>query len=199
MLGHLAERQQHYGDQVRIDYEIEALDPRLSLSECPNALEVAIKSQNRNRLNLLISCRSKRPWSLYVPVSVSLYREVVIATTTIARGATISEHQLQLNEQDIAALNSDFYTSIEALAGMEAKRLIRANTVISQHHTAPPVIIKKGESVLITASTGVLTVKLPAEALSDGRLGEQISVRNTQSKRVVKARVTGTGQVEVLM
>jgi flagella basal body P-ring formation protein FlgA len=40
---------------------------------------------------------------------------------------------------------------------------------------------------------------MPGEALSDGGLSEQIRVRNLNSQRVVKARVTGPGQVEVSM
>ena len=37
------------------------------------------------------------------------------------------------------------------------------------------------------------------EALSDGTIGKQISVRNQRSNRVIRARVVGPGQVEVAM
>ncbi|NEP50997.1 MAG: flagellar basal body P-ring formation protein FlgA, partial [Moorea sp. SIO3C2] len=48
-----------------------------------------------------------------------------------------------------------------------------------------PLLIKRGDSVVVTARTGTLTVKMPGTALMDGHRGEQISVRNKQSNRVV--------------
>ncbi|MNG41192.1 flagellar basal body P-ring biosynthesis protein FlgA [compost metagenome] len=52
---------------------------------------------------------------------------------------------------------------------------------------------------MISARSGTITVRMPGEALADGTLGEQISVRNQGSQRVVRARVLGPGQVEVEM
>jgi len=52
---------------------------------------------------------------------------------------------------------------------------------------------------VISAGNSTIQVKMPGEALSAGSVGEQIRVRNLNSKRVVKARVTGPGQVEVAM
>lgn len=37
------------------------------------------------------------------------------------------------------------------------------------------------------------------EALSDGAVGQQIRVRNLRSERIIRARVTGPGQVEAGM
>jgi flagella basal body P-ring formation protein FlgA len=60
-------------------------------------------------------------------------------------------------------------------------------------------VIRKGDQVVITARTGTMAVKMPGEALSNGGMNEQIRVRNLNSQRVVKARVTGPAQVEVSM
>ncbi|WP_424753608.1 flagella basal body P-ring formation protein FlgA [Klebsiella pneumoniae] len=40
---------------------------------------------------------------------------------------------------------------------------------------------------------------MPGEAMSDGSFNEQIRVKNLNSSRVIKANVTGPGQVEVAM
>jgi flagella basal body P-ring formation protein FlgA len=60
-------------------------------------------------------------------------------------------------------------------------------------------LVLKGDQVVIIARSGTLAVRMPGEALAQGGLSEQIRVRNLNSKRVVKARVTGPGQVEVAM
>ena len=54
-------------------------------------------------------------------------------------------------------------------------------------------------TVVISARSGTLSVKMPGEALSDGGLSEQIRVKNLNSKRVIRARVTAPGQVEVAL
>jgi DNA mismatch repair protein MutS len=43
--------------------------------------------------------------------------------------------------------------------------------------------------VVISAHSGTISVRMPGEALSDGILGKQISVRNQRSRRVIKAQV----------
>lgn len=60
-------------------------------------------------------------------------------------------------------------------------------------------VVHKGDQVVISAGSSTIQVKMPGEALSAGAIGDQIRVRNLNSKRVVKARVTGPGQVEVAM
>ncbi|KPW30067.1 Flagellar basal-body P-ring formation protein FlgA [Pseudomonas coronafaciens pv. atropurpurea] len=42
-------------------------------------------------------------------------------------------------------------------------------------------------------------MRMPGEAMSDGGFNEQIRVKNLNSQRVIKASVTGPGQVEVAM
>ena len=59
--------------------------------------------------------------------------------------------------------------------------------------------MRKGDHVIISARSGTLSVKMPGEALSDGGLSEQIRVKNLNSNRIIKARVTAPGQVEVAL
>jgi flagella basal body P-ring formation protein FlgA len=63
----------------------------------------------------------------------------------------------------------------------------------------PAEAIRKGDQVVITARSGTVSVRMPGEALSDGVIGKQISVRNQRSNRVIRARVVGPGQVEVAL
>jgi flagella basal body P-ring formation protein FlgA len=53
--------------------------------------------------------------------------------------------------------------------------------------------------VVISARSGTLNVRMPGEALSNGGMSEQIKVKNLNSQRVIKARVTAPGQVEVAL
>ena len=66
-------------------------------------------------------------------------------------------------------------------------------------HLEQAAAVRKGDQVVINARSGTLSVRMPGEALSDGGLSEQIRVKNLNSKRVIKARITGPGQVEVAL
>jgi flagella basal body P-ring formation protein FlgA len=201
MQQYATQMQQQYDDNVEISYEISALDRRLALADCLDSTPtVDIKSNTSlKRLNVQVRCDGRKAWSLYVPVELQLYRQVVTTAAPITRDTAISAEQLQLSRKNIARLSGSYYSDVSEVVGFEARRNLTANTVITSTQLAAPVVIKKGETVLVIASTSGLSVKLPATALSDGRMGEQISVRNSQSKRTVDGKVIGPGKVQVLM
>ncbi|MEE8058876.1 MAG: flagellar basal body P-ring formation chaperone FlgA [Pseudomonadales bacterium] len=197
---HTLELTQQYGSAARVDYKIDNLDPRLSMADCPQALNAELKSFNRvGHINIKVSCQHKTPWSLYIPAQVNLYRPVVSVTTPVAKGSTLSTAILQLQEMDISKLRGTYFSDVKDVAGMQAKRPLQPDKPVLASHLERPILIKRGDAVLVTAHTGNLMVKMPGTALMDGHKGEQISIRNRQSKRVVEARVTAPGQASVIM
>lgn len=58
-------------------------------------------------------------------------------------------------------------------------------------------VIAEGDEVSLVFQGEYVRLEVPAEALSDGRVGEMIRVRNLQSERVVSARVKDSGIVTV--
>ena len=98
---------------------------------------------------------------------------------------------------NIDQLNYGYFTSVEPVAGMIAKRNIKAGTPLTPVMLTPPRLIEKGDSVLIQASNDRITVKMPGLAMSNGRQGQQIMVKNVQSNRVVRAKVVAVGIVNV--
>jgi flagella basal body P-ring formation protein FlgA len=197
---HIAALQQQYGTDTRIESKINHLDPRLSLADCPSALNTTMKQGgSKNRINVKVSCSKGKNWSIYVPVMIDIYRPVVVTLEPIARGTALNDSMLQLQEVSVSQLQGSYFTNIAAVEGMVAKRLINSGSTVTSAQVTPPLVIKKGDAVLVTASTSGLKVKMPGTALNDGRQGEQIRVKNNHSKRTIDARVTGPGQVKVLM
>ena len=200
MAEHIALVAEDYGNNVRIDFTINQLDPRLTMKNCPQALSAELKSQNTiGRINIRISCQQKNLWSLYVPVEVDLFRPIVTTVMPVAKGTLLTQSQLEMREMDISQLSGTYFTDINAVIGMQAKRPLRADKPIIAGYLEPPLMIKKGESVQMTAQSRGLMVRIPGIALSDGHHGEQIRVRNSQSNRVVEARVSSHGQVTIPM
>ena len=200
MSDYIAQLSSSYDADTRIDYRIRNLDPRLAMADCPQPLVTELKSTNPiGNINIRVSCQQQRPWSLYVPVEVDVYRQIVTAAIPIARGLQLQASQLQLREINVNQLNGSYFTTIDAVVGLQAKRPFAADAAMIANYLEPPVLIKKGETVTVTAKSGGLTVNIRGEALTDGHQGEQISVRNNQSKRVIEAYVTAQGELIIPM
>ena len=197
---HSEQLQLRHGDDVRIEYSIGHLDSRLRMAACSEQLVAEPNSiDSLGKVNIKVSCKGTSPWSIYVASHIDLYRQVVMPIMPLARRTKVREEHVELREINVAKLKGSYFTRVEDVIGLETKRQIRPDKALNSNHLQAPVMIKKGEEVYITASSGTLSVKIPGIALSDGRLGQQISIRNKQSKRVVEAKITGPGQVTVAM
>lgn len=197
----IQQKRQSYGEETRIDYKVSQLDPRLNLADCNIPIETEAKQQSGAgfRFSVKVSCTGQTPWSIYVPVDVEVYRQVVTTTSPLARGTALESHHLQLQEVPTGQLHGSYFTDKSALIGMELRRSLNANTTVLRNQISPPLMIKKGDAVMVMASAPGLTVKIPGIAMRDGRQGQQILVKNRQSKRTIEARVTAPGQVQVVM
>ena len=60
-----------------------------------------------------------------------------------------------------------------------------------------PVVVHRGQKVLLTLSASTMTIKAPALALEDGRTGDSIEVENPDSKKTMRATVLDDGSVEM--
>jgi len=85
----------------------------------------------------------------------------------------------------------------ESLIGYEIKRSLQVNQPIKPSHITPPLMIKKGQHVSITAQLNRLKVKSSGIALSNGTLGQVILVKNRKTKRVIEATILAPGKVMV--
>jgi flagella basal body P-ring formation protein FlgA len=72
------------------------------------------------------------------------------------------------------------------------------NTPLRTYDVKNAVLIKRGQTVLITIGEGqgfLITVK--AESQQDGSIGETIRLKNTESGRLMSAEVTGAGTAKM--
>ncbi|HRL93275.1 MAG TPA: flagellar basal body P-ring formation chaperone FlgA [Pseudomonas sp.] len=187
--------------QARHEIEIQQIDPRLRLPLCDQSLTANLESpaQPVGRVTVRVRCPGSSPWTVFVPGQVHIYRQVVIVNRPLKRKSVLSPTDLALVERDIGLLNQGFLTDPEQAAGKKLTRPVLPDQVLTAAHLEQAEVIRKGDQVVITARSASVSVRMPGEALSDGATGEQIRVRNQRSERVIKARVTGPGQVEVAM
>lgn len=190
-----------YSGSTRLEYQIAGLDPRLALQPCPAPLRLEAQQQAQfgGRLNVQVSCPAGNRWMIYVPVELAVYRPVVVAMMPLARGQNIGAGDVGLKEFNVARVNGQYLTSLDAAVGMAPRRNIGQDSILLADQLDPPLLIKRGDAVMISAEGDAISVKMPGVALTDGRRGEQIRIKNTSSSRVVQARVVAPGQAHIVM
>lgn len=201
MAGYADKLLSRYGRKGRIDYSVASLDARLTLPDCAEPLKIEARDQGQlsSRLNLQVSCLRGNVWSVYVPVDINVHQPVVVAVKPLARGQTIGAGDVQLSEANISRLSGQYLTSLDGAVGMDVKRPILQGGAVLQEQLDAPLLVRRGEVVTISAETGAIAVKMQGVAMTDGRLGEQIRIKNKASSHVVEAQVVAPGQAMVRM
>ncbi len=201
---HFVEREllpQWQNEGMRVEVASTRMDERLTLQRCAQPLRFEPQPHNGRAGRLLVKthCDDQRQWSIFVPVDVQRWRHVVTTRHAIARNTRLAASDLQLSEKPVERLGRDSFDTLTQAIGMQARRALQAGQVLNSHHIERPKVVKRGDSVMISAEANGISARMPGVALADGRRDEQIRVRNTHSKRIIKARVAGPGEVSAVM
>ena len=176
------------------------LDPRLKLPQCQQALETffAPGAKSLGKTTVGVRCNDPKPWALYVSASVNGYANVYQTRHNIDKGVVLGEADIVPIEKNLAQLNYGYFIDKKALIGKATTRRLNRDQVIIPSQITDPVLIKRGEQVILIAKSSGFSVKMSGKAMMDGRKGQLIKVKNLSSKRVVEGRVIRSGEVSVL-
>jgi flagellar basal body P-ring formation protein FlgA len=194
-------------------------DARVAVQPC--ASSYAFDYPFVNRENVRVRC-SKPNWQLFMKVGLvsgsapsSLtpaapapgsksaqapeFRQVVVAATNLPAGQLLQRDSLKLDRMEADKINKAYYVETQGLEGQELLRAVRAGEPIRVSDLRPATLVKRGEMVLMTVgSAATFEISVKAEAMQDGRAGEQIKLRNTESGRTLSGVVTGKGTAKGL-
>jgi flagellar basal body P-ring formation protein FlgA len=178
-----------------IEIEIGEIDSRIHLATC-QALEVEMPQANTPFMSARVSCRTPF-WTLYVPVRVHAWGSAVVAATNLAPGTKLTASDLAMARIDILATNGAYLTDPSQADGMILRTNVRAGAPILTPLLDRPVIVHRGDTVVLTLFDGVVTIRASVIAMEDGRSGDRILVENPDSKKTVRAAVADSGGVEM--
>ncbi|MDI9245272.1 flagellar basal body P-ring formation chaperone FlgA [Marinobacter sp. CHS3-4] len=185
----------------KVFHSIGQLDSRLSLAICDSTPEVTFSGEpwESTQPSLLVSCEGERPWRMFLPVTLEIRGQALVAARPLARGQRITEAMLKTEPVEMNATRRSPIRQKNQLIGMEMRRGVNAGTVFTADLLTAPDAITRGDHVVITAETGGFSVRSRGKALGSGGIGEQVLVENLSSARTVRARITAPGQVEIPM
>ena len=96
------------------------------------------------------------------------------------------------SEQAATGLDNSAVTSIKDVENAEVVRDIPAGTPLRSYDVRRAILVKQGQLVMLTIGQGSgFAIVARVEALQDGRLGDQIRLKNPESGRLLSGVVTG--------
>ena len=90
-------------------------------------------------------------------------------------------------------------TLLEDVLGRTPKRPLQAGQPIRQSDVGLFTLVQRNESVTMIMRTKTMTLTVQGKALDDGVEGQTIRVQNPKSNRTVEGRVSGHGEVTVVI
>jgi flagellar basal body P-ring formation protein FlgA len=187
-------------ENERLEIKMGFWDRRLLIAACQQDIAFKLQDTAAPGGSLTVNCRcpDSPGWSVNLSAQVDIYKPVAVAKENIPRGSLITANVLAYETRNISQLGEQSFTDITPAMGKAAKRLITKGDVIRPSLLDQPRQVTRGEMVSITATTGSIRVVMQGTALSDGKLGQRIRVKNSQSERIISAKVVGPAEVEIL-
>ncbi|EKN3941370.1 flagellar basal body P-ring formation protein FlgA [Yersinia enterocolitica] len=168
---------------------------------CNGGVRVAAPANGQrdiSRLRYDISCPDTQGWEVSVTVKPDIYLPVWVAKNTLERGKVVAPDDIELKKKNISTAQGGYITDPDEIIGLTVKRRIRGLQVVIPSQLEQPVLVARGQQVLMIAEQDGIEARMLGEALKNGRKGELIKVRNLSSKRTVTAIVDDMAKVRML-
>lgn len=163
---------------------------------CAKAVQIeAVDTRTPARMRFAVLCPDAGGWRYEYVLRGSISALVAVTAAPVAAGQMLTAQDVTLERRDVTTLN-DALGSAEAATGQASRRSLRAGEVLRQAQLSAPVLVKRGEAVVMLARFEALEISTAGEALDAGAMNALVRVRNLANGRVVRMRVIAPGTVE---
>ena len=134
--------------------------------------------------------------SLFVRTVVEVQQPQLVVKNPVAANSPITRDDLEWKVVALRGVSS--IGSAEKLQGFVAARDLQPGQVLTMDMMYSPLLVRKGESVTVKATSGGITISATMRARSDARFGDTIPVEHLSGPGSTSARVIGTRTLEAL-
>lgn len=175
------------------------IDNRLKLAQCSHALQAFSPAHQRRgqQTTVGISCQLPKSWKIYIPVKVTLKTPVIVASHTLNPGEVITQDDLRSEIQSVNHLSYGYYDQAHKLINKRVKSQINAGSVLTPAMLQAAIVIKRGQTITMTAKLRGLNIQAQGKALTDGVEGESIRIKNLSSGNIIEGTVQSNGTVVI--
>ena len=147
------------------------------------------------RIKVMVGGKTAEETSIFARVRVE--RDVVVAVKPIRAGQRISADMVKVERMMIGLEGKDAFEKVRDVLGKIPSRSIGKGEFIKRSDLRLPVIVRRGDVVMIVARYGMIKITARGRAVENGKLGDVIEVENLSSKRHIRAEVISPGVVMV--
>jgi flagella basal body P-ring formation protein FlgA len=170
----------------------------LDSSEVTLFLDPDTRIGGKSAIPLQLMKDGKRYKTIFPRLEIMVLREVMVAVNGVARGAALSEGDVQLTKRALHTLpGTPILGGPEVLKGAVAKRYVAKGTVLVEGAFDLPPLVRSGSMVSVKVVSGGLTIIASGQAVNDGALGQLVRVVNLDTRKDFAARVVGENRVEI--
>lgn len=185
---------------------IAALDSRIKVQRCDAALKVEHPFASHETVR--VTCPSPN-WQLYLQVSLNPNLAamakgkepvpMVVARQLIARGTLLKPEMLVEISAVPGPADAMLLRSIKDAEHGEAARDLNAGEPIHSSDLRRALMVRTGQQVsMMIGEKNSFQVTVQLEALQDGRMGDQVKLKNAESGRSIAGVVIGPNLVKGL-
>jgi flagella basal body P-ring formation protein FlgA len=135
-------------------------------------------------------------FSVWAKVEITAPVTRIVAAVALKSGEPILPGHVRAETSKAFPVLRNILT-LDSVIGRSPVRAIPAGTELRSVDLSSPRAVNSGDSVNIEVRSGNTRLALTGIALTPGSVGDTISVRNLESKKVFRAQVTGTGNAVV--
>lgn len=154
------------------------------------------KTTQRFHAELLAAMDTPAFQQLTLTGRVSSLLAVPVLNKPLGQGTIIGKADLDWVKLP-AERATDYLRNANDVVGMELRRQLPEQTALRPQDLLPARVVLRGQIVAMQINLPGMQIAAQGRALQDGAVGDVIRVTNTQSNRVVEAKVAGAGVVIV--
>jgi len=118
---------------------------------------------------------------------------VVVPAHDVARGTVLSSSDVTYATAN--TVMAGIATSSSEVVGLEARRTLRAGETLRAQDFRKPVLVNRGSMVTMTFETPGIVLTATGRAITEGGLGDTVTIQNPTSFRQISGVIIGPGQV----
>ena len=135
--------------------------------------------------------------TIQVVADIAAMIDAVVVTRFLKTDELIEMGDLKTVGMRVHQVNHPFITDQGEVIGKSASRPLPPDTPLRPAFVKLPLVIKKGDRVLIEARRGGLSIRAYGVTKSSGQVGQTVMVANLDSGRELRAKVVAPSLVEV--
>lgn len=194
--------EREWGGRVKA-VQVTVLEPSEPIRIPPGMVELQVlpspseEGLGRRMFRIAVTT-NKKPWkTIEALTDVAAMVDVVVPNRYLKSEELVDAEDLAVARIRIYDLKHPFITDQEEVIGKSTTRPLQAETPLRPTFLKKPLMVKKGDRVMIEARKGGLSIQTSGVTKSSGQIGQSIMVANLDSGRELRAKIVAPGLVQV--